>query len=115
MLFRSQLNIAFIGAQIAPGFFSIVAEVTKDIAAILGGNFGPVGCGDADAIVNALADFVEVHQNLLSIVIGKVSCRSALLLRRGRLTLSHAARDPQRAPHLHPSHQLGLGSNRGSR
>mgnify|MGYP001561584698 CR=1 FL=1 len=32
----------------------------------------PVGCGDADAIVIALSSFVEVHQQLLGVVIGKV-------------------------------------------
>lgn len=38
----------------------------------------PVGCGDADAIVIALSDFVEVHQALLGVVIGKVRVQTAV-------------------------------------
>lgn len=68
----SQFNAPAVFIQVAPAFANIVAEITKDITALGQPGMAPVGCGDADAVVTALADFVEVHQNLLSAVIGKV-------------------------------------------
>ncbi|KAL8292030.1 hypothetical protein RQP46_001496 [Phenoliferia psychrophenolica] len=57
--------------SIVPGFTKIITTLTADVGALGQPGMAPVGCGDADAIVNALADFVEVHQNLLGVVIGK--------------------------------------------
>ncbi|KAL8280201.1 hypothetical protein RQP46_007315 [Phenoliferia psychrophenolica] len=57
--------------SIVPGFTKIISTLTADVGALGQPGMAPVGCGDADAIVNALADFVEVHQNLLGVVIGK--------------------------------------------
>ncbi|PPQ96027.1 hypothetical protein CVT25_013889 [Psilocybe cyanescens] len=59
------------GKKLVAAFTTIVQSVTADVAAI---NVTPAFADDAaDTVVNALTDFVLVHQILLSTVIGKHS------------------------------------------
>jgi hypothetical protein len=69
----NHLNALFEGPKIPQGFSVIVNRVAAASSMISNSNPPMIALGDADAktVVSALTTFVKVHQELLSVVIGK--------------------------------------------
>ncbi|BFI12277.1 hypothetical protein MPTK1_4g06545 [Marchantia polymorpha subsp. ruderalis] len=59
------------GAVIASGFATIIQKVSEGIVRVDRVTSGPLPDADAQVVVDALTTFVQVHQALLNVVIGK--------------------------------------------
>ncbi|BBN10080.1 hypothetical protein Mp_5g00760 [Marchantia polymorpha subsp. ruderalis] len=59
------------GAVIASGFATIIQKVSEGIVRVDRVTSGPLPDADAQLVVDALTTFVQVHQALLNVVIGK--------------------------------------------
>ncbi|BFI32701.1 hypothetical protein MPTK2_4g90130P [Marchantia polymorpha subsp. ruderalis] len=59
------------GAVIASGFTTIIQKVSEGIVRVDRVTSGPLPDADAQLVVDALTTFVQVHQALLNVVIGK--------------------------------------------
>jgi glycopeptide antibiotics resistance protein len=67
----NNFNAGVQGVKISQGFSVIIAKVTTYTAALVGPNPSPLPDVDAQLVVDALTTFVQVHQALLNVVIGK--------------------------------------------
>jgi hypothetical protein len=64
-------NAAQEGFIIAEGFTSIIAKIAEGTIRVDSVSTGPLSDDDAQLVVQALTKFVQVHQALLQVIIGK--------------------------------------------
>ncbi|KAG0586577.1 hypothetical protein KC19_2G101100 [Ceratodon purpureus] len=60
-----------LGPRVGPGFNAIITRVGKAGTMLQSPNMKALGAADAKTVVAALTTFVEVHQALLNVLIGK--------------------------------------------